>query len=70
MKEAHAKFNILYYTEKIYPSYQQKPIRKRIKGLKIRSSGAIAEFLKESGRRHQPDSGRGQPNLASRDRWT
>jgi TRAP-type mannitol/chloroaromatic compound transport system substrate-binding protein len=53
MKEAHAKFNILYYTEKIYPTalISKKPIRKieDFKGLKIRSSGAIADFLKDLG---------------------
>ncbi len=53
MKEAHAKFNILYYTEKIYPTalISKKPIRKieDFKGLKIRSSGAIANFLKDLG---------------------
>lgn len=53
MKEAHAKFNILYYTEKIYPTalISKKPIRKieDFKGMKIRSSGAIAEFLKDLG---------------------
>ncbi len=53
MKEAHAKFNILYYTEKIYPTalISKKPIRKieDFKGFKIRSSGAIADFLKDLG---------------------
>ncbi len=53
MKEAHAKFNLLYYTEKIYPTalISKKPIRKveDFKGLKIRSSGAIANFLKDLG---------------------
>ena len=53
MKEAHAKFNILYYTEKIYPTalISKKPIRKieDFKGMKIRSSGAIMEFLKGLG---------------------
>jgi TRAP-type mannitol/chloroaromatic compound transport system substrate-binding protein len=53
MKEAHAKFNILYYTEKIYPTalISKKPIRKieDFKGMKIRSSGAIASFLKDLG---------------------
>ncbi len=53
MKEAHAKFNLLYYTEKIYPTalISKKPIRKveDFKGLKIRSSGAIADFLKDLG---------------------
>lgn len=53
MKEAHAKFNMLYYTEKIYPTalISKKPIRKieDFKGMKIRSSGAIADFLKDLG---------------------
>mgnify|MGYP000462907914 CR=1 FL=1 len=53
MKEAHAKFNLLYYTEKIYPTalISKKPIRKveDFKGMKIRSSGAIATFLKDLG---------------------
>jgi TRAP-type mannitol/chloroaromatic compound transport system substrate-binding protein len=53
MKQAHDKFNILYYTEKIYPTalISKKPIRKieDFKGLKIRSSGAIADFLKDLG---------------------
>jgi TRAP-type mannitol/chloroaromatic compound transport system substrate-binding protein len=53
MKEAHDKFNMLYYTEKIYPTamISKKPIRKieDFKGLKVRSSGAIADFLKELG---------------------
>ena len=53
MKEAHAKFNLLYYTEKIYPTalISKKPIRKieDFKGLKIRSSGAIADFLRDLG---------------------
>ena len=53
LKEAHAKHNILYYTEKIYPTalISKKPIRKieDFKGLKIRSSGAIAEMLKDLG---------------------
>ncbi|MDO9209187.1 MAG: TRAP transporter substrate-binding protein DctP [Deltaproteobacteria bacterium] len=53
LKEAHAKHNILYYTEKIYPTAMigKKPIRKieDFKGYKIRSSGAIATMLKELG---------------------
>lgn len=53
MKEAHAKHNILYYTEKIYPTalISKKPIRRieDFKGLKVRSSGAIADFLKNLG---------------------
>jgi len=53
MKEAHAKFGLLYYTEKIYPTalISKKPIRKieDFKGLKIRSSGAIADFLRDLG---------------------
>ena len=53
LKEAHAKFNMLYYTEKIYPTAMigKKPINKieDFKGYKIRSSGAIADMLKELG---------------------
>lgn len=53
LKEAHAKFNMLYYTEKIYPTAMigKRPIRKieDLKGYKIRSSGAIADMLKELG---------------------
>ncbi len=53
LKEAHAKHNLLYYTEKIYPTAMigKKPIRKieDFKGYKIRSSGAIAEMLKDLG---------------------
>ncbi len=53
LKEAHEKVNILYYTEKIYPTalISKKPIRKveDFKGMKIRSSGAIADFLKDLG---------------------
>jgi TRAP-type mannitol/chloroaromatic compound transport system substrate-binding protein len=53
LKDAHAKHNLLYYTEKIYPTAMigRKPIRKieDFNGYKIRSSGAIAEMLKELG---------------------
>jgi TRAP-type mannitol/chloroaromatic compound transport system substrate-binding protein len=53
LKEAHAKHNVLYYTEKIYPTAMigKKPIQKieDFKGYKIRSSGAIADMLKELG---------------------
>jgi TRAP-type mannitol/chloroaromatic compound transport system substrate-binding protein len=53
LKEAHAKHNVLYYTEKIYPTAMigKKPIRKieDFKGYKIRSSGAIADMLRELG---------------------
>jgi TRAP-type mannitol/chloroaromatic compound transport system substrate-binding protein len=53
LKEAHGKHNVLYYTEKIYPTAMigKKPIRKieDFKGYKIRSSGAIADMLKELG---------------------
>lgn len=53
LKDSHAKHNLLYYTEKIYPTamISKKPINKieDFKGLKVRSSGAIAEFLKELG---------------------
>jgi TRAP-type mannitol/chloroaromatic compound transport system substrate-binding protein len=53
LKDAHAKHNLLYYTEKIYPTamISKKPVNKieDFKGLKVRSSGAIGEFLKELG---------------------
>ncbi|MGE5254557.1 MAG: TRAP transporter substrate-binding protein DctP [Planctomycetaceae bacterium] len=53
LKEAHAQHNILYYTEKIYPTAMigKKPIRKieDFKGYKIRSSGAIADMLRDLG---------------------
>ncbi len=53
LKEAHAKHNLLYYTEKIYPTAMigKKPIQKieDFKGYKIRSSGAIADMLKDLG---------------------
>jgi TRAP-type C4-dicarboxylate transport system substrate-binding protein len=53
LKDAHAKFNILYYTEKIYPTAMigKRPINKieDFKGYKVRSSGAIAEMLKDLG---------------------
>lgn len=53
LKDAHAKHNLLYYTEKIYPTAMigKKPIHKisDFKGYKIRSSGAIAEMLRDLG---------------------
>jgi TRAP-type mannitol/chloroaromatic compound transport system substrate-binding protein len=53
LKEAHAKHNILYYTEKIYPTAMigRKPIEKidDFKGYKIRSSGIIADMLRDLG---------------------
>jgi len=53
LKEAHAKHGLLYYTEKIYPTAMigKKPIRRieDFKGYKIRSSGAIADMLKDLG---------------------
>ena len=53
LKEAHAKHNLLYYTEKIYPTAMigKKPIQKieDFKGYKIRSSGAIADLLRDLG---------------------
>ena len=53
LKDAHAKHNLLYYTEKIYPTAMigKKPIRKieDFKGYKVRSSGALAEMLKDLG---------------------
>ena len=53
LREAHAKHNLLYYTEKIYPTAMigKKPIQKieDFKGYKIRSSGAIAELLRDLG---------------------
>ncbi|MBE3145396.1 MAG: TRAP transporter substrate-binding protein DctP [Planctomycetes bacterium] len=53
LKDAHAKHNLLYYTEKIYPTAMigRKQIRsiEDFKGYKVRSSGAIADMLKELG---------------------
>ncbi len=53
LKEAHAKHNLLYYTEKIFPTAMvgKKPIRRLddFKGYKIRSSGMIADMLKDLG---------------------
>ncbi len=53
LKEAHLKHNLLYYTEKIYPTAMigRKPINKieDFKGYKIRSSGAIADMLRNLG---------------------
>ncbi|MDO8956729.1 MAG: TRAP transporter substrate-binding protein DctP [Deltaproteobacteria bacterium] len=53
LKAAHAKHNLLYYTEKIYPTAMigKKPITKieDFKGYKVRSSGAIADMLRELG---------------------
>ena len=53
LKEAHLKHNIFYYSEKIYPTAMigKKPINKieDFKGYKIRSSGAIADMLRELG---------------------
>jgi TRAP-type mannitol/chloroaromatic compound transport system substrate-binding protein len=53
LKEAHAQHNILYYTEKVYPTAMigKKPIQKieDFKGYKIRSTGAIADMLKDLG---------------------
>lgn len=53
LKDAHAKHKLLYYTERIYPTamISKKPITKidDFKGLKVRSSGAIADMLKDLG---------------------
>jgi TRAP-type mannitol/chloroaromatic compound transport system substrate-binding protein len=53
LKEGHAKHNLLYYTEKIYPTalIGRKPIHKieDFKGYKIRSTGAIADMLRDLG---------------------
>ena len=53
LKEGHAKHNILYYTEKVYPTAMigKKPIQKieDFKGYKIRSTGAIADMLRDLG---------------------
>lgn len=53
LKEAHAKHNLLYYTEKIFgvALIGKKPIRKLddFKGYKVRSSGMIADMLKDLG---------------------
>src|SRR5699024_11256866 len=51
-KEA-AKFNVYYSTDKLYPTEMvvKKPIRNwdDFTGLKIRSSGALQQFLSEAG---------------------
>ena len=53
LKTAHAKYNFLYYTEKVYPTAMigKRPINKieDFKGYKIRSSGAIADMLRDLG---------------------
>ena len=53
MKDAHAKHNLVYFSERAYPTAMigKKPIYKvaDLKGYKIRSSGAIAEMLNELG---------------------
>lgn len=53
MKDAHAKHNLVYFTERAYPTAMigKRPIYKieDFKGYKIRSSGAIAEMLRELG---------------------
>ena len=53
LKAEHAKHGLLYYTEKMYPTALicKKPVRKieEFKGLKIRSFGALAAFLKNLG---------------------
>jgi TRAP-type mannitol/chloroaromatic compound transport system substrate-binding protein len=53
LKDAHAKHGLLYYTERIYPTalISKRPITKieDFKGYKVRSSGAIADMLKELG---------------------
>lgn len=53
LKDAHAKHGLLYYTDRIYPTamISKKPIRsiEDFKGFKVRSSGAIADMLKDLG---------------------
>ncbi|OGP49171.1 MAG: hypothetical protein A2Y79_11250 [Deltaproteobacteria bacterium RBG_13_43_22] len=53
LKDAHIKHNLFYYTEKIYPTalISKKPITRieDFKGYKVRSSGAIADMLKDLG---------------------
>ncbi len=53
LKDAHAKHNLVFFTEKMYPTaiMSKKPINKLedFKGFKVRSSGAIADMLKEVG---------------------
>ncbi|MFH1081420.1 MAG: TRAP transporter substrate-binding protein DctP [Pseudomonadota bacterium] len=53
LKDAHAKHNLIYYTERIYPTAMvgKRPINKieDFKGYKIRSSGSIAEMLRDLG---------------------
>jgi len=53
LKEAHAKHNLMYYSERVYPTamVSKKPVVKLedLKGLKIRTSGALADMFKELG---------------------
>jgi len=53
LRDAHAKHGLIYYTERIYPTamISKKPITKLedFKGYKARSSGAIAELLRDLG---------------------
>jgi TRAP-type C4-dicarboxylate transport system substrate-binding protein len=53
MREAHAQYNLLYYTERLYPTaiICKKPVNRMedYKGLKMRSSGPMADFLKALG---------------------
>lgn len=53
LKKAHEANGIMYWTEKWYPTamISKKPVRTLadLKGLKVRSSGAIADLLKEVG---------------------
>lgn len=53
LKEAHGKHNLVYYSERVYPValVSRKPISKidDFKGLKIRTSGSLADFFKQLG---------------------
>lgn len=53
LKKAHARHNVIYYTERMYPTalISKKPIHKLedYKGLKLRAEGMIADMLKDVG---------------------
>ncbi|NWF54226.1 MAG: TRAP transporter substrate-binding protein DctP [Syntrophaceae bacterium] len=53
LRAAHLKHNFYYYTEKVYPTAMigKKPIAKieDFKGYRVRSSGAIADMLRDLG---------------------
>lgn len=53
LKDAHAKHNLMYYSERVYPTAMicKKPVGKLedLKGMKIRTSGALADMFKDLG---------------------